>query len=426
LFFYLHIITVCAKINISIRIYTKELLEIQVIGGNFMRKTKKVFILLLILCMLFIPFMKVRAHSVEVDKNNLISFPWIISNGKGAITINEKTEGYTVYYQAVEIPNDIYNEIESIQSNGKKTLDTLKKEIDSLEVEMDNLKASYDKALAVWKEKVENNANENEIADAKKESETAYAAWEKKVEEYNNKVKEYNTKPAEFQKKIDELIPTYIESKWVKTEDKNFVIDLTQCSGNKQFAIWVKLVCSDGRIIYDVTRYNLTGTKPSTIAVKSIALDKKEITLTEGSNYTLKPTITPSDATNKLIIWKSENEKIAKVEDGKVTAVAEGNTNITATTKDGGFVASCKVTVTKKAASVSPEQDKKEPDSTTKKEESKLDSENKKEDIKSDSTVVNGKLPQTGSLAYIIAIATVVLSILGIVMYKKIKYLNFK
>jgi len=111
--------------------------------------------------------MKVRAHSVEVDKNNLISFPWIISNGKGAITINEKTEGYTVYYQAVEIPNDIYNEIESIQSNGKKTLDTLKKEIDSLEVEMDNLKASYDKALAVWKEKVENNANENEIADAK-------------------------------------------------------------------------------------------------------------------------------------------------------------------------------------------------------------------------------------------------------------------
>ena len=46
-----------------------------------------------------------------------------------------------------------------------------------------------------------------------------------------------------------------------------------------------------------------------------------EVTIKEGSNYTLTPTITPEDATNKLVIWTSEDENIATVEDGIITEI---------------------------------------------------------------------------------------------------------
>jgi uncharacterized repeat protein (TIGR02543 family) len=54
----------------------------------------------------------------------------------------------------------------------------------------------------------------------------------------------------------------------------------------------------------------------------------------------------PSNATNKAVKWKSDNESVATVTNGLVTAKAVGNTNITVTTEDGGFTATCTVTVT--------------------------------------------------------------------------------
>ena len=51
------------------------------------------------------------------------------------------------------------------------------------------------------------------------------------------------------------------------------------------------------------------------------------------------------DATDKTVVWSSSDEKIAKVENGKVTAVAEGEAVITV--KAGDKTATCKVTVVK-------------------------------------------------------------------------------
>ena len=53
----------------------------------------------------------------------------------------------------------------------------------------------------------------------------------------------------------------------------------------------------------------------------------------------------PSDAQNKSVTWKSSNPEIATVADGIVTPVTEGITTITATTADGGLVASCVIQV---------------------------------------------------------------------------------
>ena len=61
---------------------------------------------------------------------------------------------------------------------------------------------------------------------------------------------------------------------------------------------------------------------------------------------TLKATVSPKNATNQKVTWKSSKSKIAKVDkNGKVTALKKGTATITVTTKDGKKKATCKVTV---------------------------------------------------------------------------------
>ena len=79
--------------------------------------------------------------------------------------------------------------------------------------------------------------------------------------------------------------------------------------------------------------------------VESVSLDKTNITLTEGDSETLTATVSPSNATNKNVIWKSSNTSVATVNNGKVTAIKAGTATITVTTDDGGKTATCQVTV---------------------------------------------------------------------------------
>ena len=79
--------------------------------------------------------------------------------------------------------------------------------------------------------------------------------------------------------------------------------------------------------------------------VTGVTLDKAEVTLEVTETATLVATIAPANATNKDVIWASDNTAVATVVNGVVTAVAEGSANITVTTVDGAFTATCKVTV---------------------------------------------------------------------------------
>ena len=79
------------------------------------------------------------------------------------------------------------------------------------------------------------------------------------------------------------------------------------------------------------------------VAVTGVTLDKSEVSITVGKTATLTATITPSNATNKNVSWTSSDEGVATVENGVVTAVAEGSATITVTTEDGKYSASCEV-----------------------------------------------------------------------------------
>jgi uncharacterized protein YjdB len=93
---------------------------------------------------------------------------------------------------------------------------------------------------------------------------------------------------------------------------------------------------------------NFTATCVVTVEatpVTGVTLDVTELTLDVPQTATLKATVAPEDATDKSVTWASDNETVATVAEGVVTAVAEGTANITVTTTDGGFKATCVVTV---------------------------------------------------------------------------------
>ncbi|MBQ9845671.1 MAG: Ig-like domain-containing protein [Oscillospiraceae bacterium] len=77
-----------------------------------------------------------------------------------------------------------------------------------------------------------------------------------------------------------------------------------------------------------------------------LEISKPNVTIEKGGVYTL----TAGLSTNKFkgddeIIWTSSNTDVAKVEDGKVTAIADGTATITASILEGKITATCKVTV---------------------------------------------------------------------------------
>ena len=81
--------------------------------------------------------------------------------------------------------------------------------------------------------------------------------------------------------------------------------------------------------------------------MKGITLNKTSATVNRGKKLTLKAAVSPSEAANKKVVFKSENTKVATVDNsGKVTAKAPGKTKITVTSsEDSSYQASCTITV---------------------------------------------------------------------------------
>ena len=82
---------------------------------------------------------------------------------------------------------------------------------------------------------------------------------------------------------------------------------------------------------------------PTVVPVQNVALSKSTLTLTEGDSETLTATVSPSNATDKTVIWTVSPSGYATVSGGVVTALKEGSCTITATA--GGKSATCAVTV---------------------------------------------------------------------------------
>jgi len=88
--------------------------------------------------------------------------------------------------------------------------------------------------------------------------------------------------------------------------------------------------------------------KPTIIKVTNVSLDKSYLTLNFNETTKLTATISPSNATNKNVSWKSSNSKLVTVDNNgniKVVGNKNGKVTITATSNDGNFKASATINV---------------------------------------------------------------------------------
>lgn len=83
----------------------------------------------------------------------------------------------------------------------------------------------------------------------------------------------------------------------------------------------------------------------SEIKIKKIKLSKNFIKLSVNSSYKLSYKITPSNASNKKVIWSSSNSKIASVKSGRIYAHKKGIAVIKITSRISQKTASCTVKV---------------------------------------------------------------------------------
>jgi uncharacterized protein YjdB len=82
------------------------------------------------------------------------------------------------------------------------------------------------------------------------------------------------------------------------------------------------------------------------VDVNGISLNKTSLKMTQYDTETLIATVVPNDASNKKVIWSSSNPSVASVtSSGLVSAISAGSTTITATTEDGGYTATCSISV---------------------------------------------------------------------------------
>lgn len=98
----------------------------------------------------------------------------------------------------------------------------------------------------------------------------------------------------------------------------------------------------DGNLV-DSCIINVSSTATD---VSGISLDKTSHTCQQSTNFVLSVSFNPSNATNQNITWQSSDNEVAIVTGGFVKALREGNAIITATSVDGGYTATCNLTVT--------------------------------------------------------------------------------
>ena len=143
-----------------------------------------------------------------------------------------------------------------------------------------------------------------------------------------------------------EVIPSYADNTRVtwKSSDENVV---TVDEKGKVTAV--------GNGTATITVASVSGNYTATVAVtvkipveiERITIEtEKEILTKIGESTELKVKIEPENADAQKLIWKSDDEMIAAVdENGKVTAIGNGTVIITVTTEDGKNTASITITV---------------------------------------------------------------------------------
>ena len=136
-------------------------------------------------------------------------------------------------------------------------------------------------------------------------------------------------------------VDVYGEDKATTTHMVTFTVKVTQAGAGV-----LKFTATNPKCGGQVDKFEFK--KKANVAVEEVTLDQTTATLTaKGQTLQLNANVKPEDASNKKVTFASDKEEVATVDatTGVVTAVANGEAKITATTEDGSKTAVCTVTV---------------------------------------------------------------------------------
>lgn len=155
--------------------------------------------------------------------------------------------------------------------------------------------------------------------------------------------------------KLDTRIYPYYASKqdveWYSSNSNIAEVDSEGLVTAKQKGIaWINVKAlhgPNGQMIGPATCRVVVSENSTDIQVEKIVLDMSTVEINVGNTLKLTATISPSNATNKSVIWYSHDNSIATVDNGLVIGVKEGVAWINVRTEDGNKIATAKVTVIK-------------------------------------------------------------------------------
>ena len=157
------------------------------------------------------------------------------------------------------------------------------------------------------------------------------------------------------------VIPEYVEL--TEGDSKALMVKIQPSDATDKTVVWSSdapeivevsdggriTAISEGTAVITATSGDVSGTctvvvsKPY-IPVSSVKINLSSLELTQGEVVSLTVTVEPANATDKTVVWRSDDYDVASVDqEGNVTAVSQGNTVITA--ECGDMSATCVVTV---------------------------------------------------------------------------------
>ena len=157
------------------------------------------------------------------------------------------------------------------------------------------------------------------------------------------------------------VIPEYVEL--TEGDSKALMVKIQPSDATDKTVVWSSdapeivevsdggriTAVSEGTAVITATSGDVSGTctvvvsKPY-IPVSSVKINLSSLELTQGEVVSLTVTVEPANATDKTVVWRSDDSDVASVDqEGNVTAVSQGNTVITA--ECGDMSATCVVTV---------------------------------------------------------------------------------
>ena len=223
-----------------------------------------------------------------------ITFPTIINNGAGTISVSGNSNNDKIYYQAIVMTDSQYQTINQIENDITTAYNDYKARYDAKKPRYDELRAKVNAGTATEAEYQEALSLYNEL--------------QQMTTDYEQ------TRDSLYQRR-ENAFPRYSDSDWTEAVNGHFTINNTT-SEDKYYVLWVKVGDTTDKMIYKVL-----GRANTTIPVKEISVEVGKTVELTGTDGTDLSTIT----------WASDDSTIAVMENNKVKGLKVGATTIRGT-----------------------------------------------------------------------------------------------